>query len=150
MERRYKSGLWRSLNPAHYNIEKWLYVLHRITGFIILLYLIAHVFEIYHITLGQEGWNATMSELSSLGIWEKIGLWIVAGSVLFHGANGLRLILSEMFAVLLGRPSHPVYPYKPQSLGKSQKAAVYTIIAIVIALWIWAGLYLLADLGIIG
>ena len=150
MKSRYKSGLWRSLNPTKYNIERWSYTLHRITGVILVLYLIPHVFEIYHITLGIQGWNATMSELSSLGILEKIGLWIVAGSVLYHGANGLRLILSEAFEAFLGKPDLPKYPYKPQSLGRSQKIVIYTIITIVMALWIWAGLYLLADLGIIG
>lgn len=150
----YKSGLIRSLNPVGFNLERYTYMLHRVTGVILALYLIAHIFEIYHVGLAvvnnnPQIWYATLAELSSLGIFEKIGLWIIAGSALYHGANGLRLILNEAFGLLLGKPVLPEYPYTPTSLSRAQKAAVYTITAIVVALWIWAGLYLLAGLGIV-
>jgi Succinate dehydrogenase/fumarate reductase, cytochrome b subunit len=148
-EKRYKSGLLRSLWPYKFNLERYTYTLHRITGVILILYLIAHVFEIYHLALGPVAWQQTMALLSSLGIWEKIGLWIIAGSALYHGANGLRLILNEAFGMLLGKPVLPEYPYTPTSLSRNQKIAIYTIVVIVVALWIWAGIYLLWGLGII-
>ncbi len=147
--KRYKAGLWRSLWPKNFNLERYTYTLHRITGVILALYLIAHVFEIYHVALGPQAWEQTLTLLSSLGIFEKIGLWIIAGSALYHGANGLRLILNEAFGLLLGKPVLPEYPYKPTSLSRNQKIAVYVITAIVVALWIWAGIYLLEGLGII-
>ncbi len=153
-EKGYKSGLIRSLNPKGFNLERYTYMLHRITGVILALYLIAHIFEIYHVGLAvlnnnPQIWYSTLAELSSLGILEQIGLWIVAGSALYHGANGLRLILNEVFGMLLGKPVLPEYPYSPTSLSRPQKAAVYIITAVVVALWIWAGLYLLAGLGVI-
>ena len=148
-EKRYKSGLLRSLWPHKFNIERYTYTLHRITGVILALYLIAHVFEIYHVALGSAAWDQTIQALGRLGIFEQIGLWIIAGSALYHGANGLRLILNEAFGMLLGKPVLPEYPYTPTSLSRNQKIAIYLILAIVVALWIWAGLYLLEGLGII-
>ncbi|MGC8568784.1 MAG: succinate dehydrogenase [Nitrososphaeria archaeon] len=147
--KRYKAGLLRSLWPHGFNVERYTYTLHRITGVILALYLIAHVFEIFHVALGPAAWQQTLQELSSLGIFEKIGLWIIAGSALYHGANGLRLILNEAFGMLLGKPVLPEYPYTPTSLSRNQKIAIYTLTAIVVILWIWAGLYLLEGLGIV-
>ncbi len=148
-EKRYKSGLLRSLWPYNFNVERYTYTLHRITGVILILYLMAHVFEIYHVALGPAAWEQTMALLGSLGIWEKIGLWIIAGSALYHGANGFRLILNEVFGMLLGKPVLPEYPYTPTSLSRNQKIAIYLIVFVVEALWIWAGIYLLWGLGII-
>ncbi len=149
MSKRFKSGLLTSLNPLKYNLELWSYTLHRVTGVILALFLIAHIFEIYHVTLGIAGWNQTMAELSNLGVIELIGMWIIAGSALYHGANGLRLILNEVFGLILGKPRLPEYPYSPLSLGRNQKIAIYSITIIVVILWVWAGLYLLAGLGIV-
>jgi succinate dehydrogenase / fumarate reductase cytochrome b subunit len=148
-EKRFKSGLIPSLNPFGYNVERWSYSLHRITGVILVGYLMAHIIEIFQLTGGRAAWSNTMAALSSLGPLEMIGLWIVAGSALYHGANGIRLILNEMFGKLMGKPILPVYPYSPTSLGRNQRIAVWTITVIVLAVWVWAGLYLLAGLGVV-
>ena len=148
-EPRYKSGLISSLNPFGYNVERWSYVLHRVTGVVLIGYLMAHIFETFELSMGNTAWSNTMNVLHSLGPLELVGLWIVAGSALYHGANGIRLILNEMFGKLMGRPILPVYPYSPTSLGKNQRIAVWTITGVVLVLWVWAGLYLLAGLGVV-
>jgi len=150
-ERRYKSGLISSLNPFGYNVERWSYALHRVTGVVLIGYLMAHIFETFELSVGTMGtaWTNTMNALHSLGSLELVGLWIVAGSALYHGANGIRLILNEMFGKLMGRPILPVYPYSPTSLGRNQRIAVWTITGVVLVLWVWAGLYLLAGLGVV-
>jgi succinate dehydrogenase / fumarate reductase, cytochrome b subunit len=147
-ERRYKSGLLSSLNPLGFNVERWSYTMHRATGVILVAYLMAHLFETFQLGAGSAAWANTMAALRSLGPLELVGLWVVAGSALYHGANGIRLILNEMFGKLMGKPILPVYPYSPTSLGRNQRTAVWTITAVVLALWVWAGLYLLAGLGV--
>jgi len=146
---RYKSGLISSLNPFGYNVERWGYALHRVTGVVLIGYLMAHIFETFELSMGSVAWTNTMNALHSLGPLELVGLWIVAGSALYHGANGIRLILNEMFGKLMGMPILPVYPYSPTSLGRNQKIFVWTITGVVLVLWVWAGLYLLAGLGVV-
>ena len=148
-ERRYKSGLIPSLIPFGFNVERWSYTIHRVTGVILVGYLTAHIFETFQLGAGSEAWANTMAALGTLGPLEMVGLWFVAGSALYHGANGIRLILNEVFGKLMGKPILPVYPYSPTSLGRNQRIAVWTVTAVVLALWVWAGLYLLARLGVI-
>jgi len=148
-EQRYKSGLIHSLDPFGFNVERWSYTVHRATGVILVGYLAAHIFETFQLGAGPTAWANTMAALRSLGPLEMVGLWIVAGSALYHGANGIRLILNEVFGKLMGKPILPVYPYSPTSLGRNQRIAVWTITAVVLVLWVWAGLYLLAGLGVI-
>jgi len=147
--KRYKAGLLPSLNPLGFNVERWSYALHRATGVILVGYLMAHIFETLQLSGGSGAWSNTMNALHSLGPLEMVGLWIVAGSALYHGANGIRLILNEMFGKLMGKPILPVYPYSPTSLGRDQRVAVWTITLVVLALWVWAGMYLLAGLGVV-
>jgi succinate dehydrogenase cytochrome b subunit len=147
--RRFGSGLLHSLNPLGFNVERWSYALHRVTGVVLIGYLTAHIFETFQLTGGPDAWANTMSALRSLGPLEMVGLWFVAGSALYHGGNGIRLILNEAFGKFMGKPILPVYPYSPTSLGRNQRIAVWTITAAVLALWVWAGLYLLAGLGVI-
>lgn len=148
-ERRFGSGLISSLNPVGFNLERWSYAVHRVTGVILVGYLMAHIFETFQLGGGSTAWANTMAALHSLGPLEMVGLWVVAGSALYHGGNGIRLILNEAFGMFMGKPILPVYPYSPTSLGRNQKAAVWTITAVVLALWVWAGMYLLAGLGVI-
>jgi succinate dehydrogenase / fumarate reductase cytochrome b subunit len=146
---RFRSGLLASLMPFGFNVERWSYVLHRASGVILIGYLAAHLFETFQLSMGPAAWANTMATLHSLGPLEMVGLWIVAGSALYHGANGIRLVLNEMFGMLLGRPIMPVYPYSPTSLGRNQKVAVWATTIVVLILWLWAGLYLLAGLGVV-
>jgi succinate dehydrogenase / fumarate reductase, cytochrome b subunit len=148
-DRRFKSGLVSSLNPARYNLERWSYTIHRVTGVILVGYLMAHIFETFQLGAGSTAWANTMAALHSLGPIELVGLWVVAGSALYHGGNGIRLVLNEAFGKFMGKPILPVYPFSPTSLGKNQKIAVWAVTGAVLAIWVWAGAYLLAGVGVI-
>jgi succinate dehydrogenase / fumarate reductase cytochrome b subunit len=146
---RFRGGLVSSLNPVGYNLERWSYTVHRVTGVILVGYLMAHIFETFQLGGGSTAWANTMAALHTLGPLELVGLWIVAGSALYHGGNGIRLILNEAFGWFMGKPILPVYPYSPTSLGRNQKVAIWTITGVVLVVWVWAGLYLLAGLGVV-
>jgi len=148
-DQRFKSGLVSSLNPTWYNLERWSYTVHRVTGVILVGYLMAHIFETFQLGAGSTSWANTMATLHSLGPLELVGLWVVAGSALYHGGNGIRLLLNEVFGKFMGKPILPVYPFSPTSLGKNQKIAVWAITGVVLAIWVWAGAYLLAGVGVI-
>ena len=102
---------------GNYKLERYLYILHRVTGLGILLFLLIHltmttVFRIQ----GQDVWEATMSILHNP--WFKFGEYLVVVALAYHALNGLRLILQEL-GFLMGKPTPPIYPYR-DSLRKKR------------------------------
>jgi len=102
---------------GNYKLERYLYILHRITGLGILLFLLIHltmttVFRIQ----GQDVWEATMNILHNP--WFKFGEYLVVVAVIYHALNGLRLILQEL-GFFMGKPTPPIYPYR-DSLRKKR------------------------------
>jgi len=112
-----------------YKLERYLYLLHRITGLGILLFLILHLCmtTIFRIQ-GQDVWEATMALLRNP--WFKIGEYLVCAAFIYHALNGLRLILQEL-GFALGRPTPPVYPYK-DALRKKRPWTIAMIAVIAI------------------
>jgi len=112
-----------------YKLERYLYLLHRITGLGILLFLILHLCmtTIFRIQ-GQDVWEATMALLHNP--WFKIGEYLVCAALIYHALNGLRLILQEL-GFALGRPTPPVYPYK-DALRKKRPWTIAMIAVIAI------------------
>ncbi len=108
-------GWWTG---GKYGVEKKAYFLHRLTGLIIVFYLIAHIIH-------QGPW---------ISWWELI----VVLAFIYHAMNGIRLIITELgFGV--GRPTLPSFPYVPESLVKTRPlfwilmafSAIYIVLAIV-------------------
>jgi succinate dehydrogenase / fumarate reductase cytochrome b subunit len=102
---------------GNYKLERYLYILHRVTGLGILLFLLLHltmttVFRIQ----GKDVWEATMSMLHNP--WFKFGEYLVVVALIYHALNGLRLILQEL-GFLMGKPIPPIYPYR-DSLRKKR------------------------------
>ena len=94
---------------GNYKLERYLYVLHRVTGLGILLFLVFHLIATTFFRIqGQVVWNATMSFLSNPLF--KAGEYLVAVAFAFHMLNGFRLILQEL-GFLMGKPIPPIYPY---------------------------------------
>ncbi|MBM3119435.1 MAG: hypothetical protein FJ006_07810 [Chloroflexi bacterium] len=114
---------------GNYKIERYLYILHRITGLGILLFLLLHLImtTVFRIQ-GQDVWEATMRILHNP--WFKIGEYLVAVAFVYHGLNGLRLIIQEL-GFALGRPTPPIYPYR-DSLRKKRPWTMLIIAIIVI------------------
>lgn len=112
-----------------YKLERYLYLLHRITGLGLLLFLIFHliVITIFRIQ-GQDVWEATMALLRNP--WFKFGEYLVVIAFIYHGLNGLRLILQEL-GFALGRPTPPIYPYQ-DALRKKRPWTITMLVVIVI------------------
>ena len=114
---------------GNYKLERYLYLLHRITGLGILLFGVIHLIEttLFRIQ-GQDVWEATMALLRKPGF--EVGLYLVAVAFVFHALNGLRLILQEL-GFALGKPARPIYPYQ-DALRKKRSGTMVMIAVIVI------------------
>jgi succinate dehydrogenase / fumarate reductase cytochrome b subunit len=113
---------------GNYKLERYLYLLHRITGLGIILFGFFHLIETtFFRTQGQTIWEATMTLLEKP--WFEAGLYLVSVAFTLHALNGLRLILQE-FGLALGRPSRPIYPYQ-DALRKKRPWTVILVIVIV-------------------
>ncbi len=149
-EKENRPGFWRSsINPwtvkTKDNPERVAFVLHRITGFIILLFLLAHILEtdspvwapiVYHIP-GWQFWGDIMKVEAGLAF--RIGEFIIAGAVLFHAPNGVRLLLTEFFGAGVGKPGEPTPPFIPGTLRAAQRQWLYAVFVVWIVLWLFAG-----------
>jgi succinate dehydrogenase / fumarate reductase cytochrome b subunit len=92
-----------------YKLERYLYILHRVTGLGILLFLLIHLIMTTAFRIqGQAVWEATMRILHNP--WFKTGEYLVAVAFAFHMLNGFRLILQELGFVMT-KPIPPIYPY---------------------------------------
>jgi len=114
---------------GNYKLERYLYILHRVTGLGILFFLLLHLImtTVFRIQ-GQDIWEATMKILHNPLF--KIGEYLVVVAFIYHALNGLRLILQEL-GFLMGRPTPPIYPYK-DSLRKKRPWTMAMIAIIVI------------------
>lgn len=74
---------------------QWAFMLHRISGVGIVLYLLLHIFDITLVMYGPNGpFNAFLAFYHQ---WPfRIGLILVIGAVVYHAFNGLRIILMDL------------------------------------------------------
>ncbi|MCZ7568169.1 MAG: succinate dehydrogenase, cytochrome b556 subunit [Ardenticatenaceae bacterium] len=93
---------------GRYSIERYLYVLHRLTGIGLIVYLLLHIIETGQRVAGAPAWGALMA-LFETPVFKALEYLLFAAFV-FHGLNGIRLLLTEL-GFFLGRPAQPVYPY---------------------------------------
>lgn len=118
-----KKGWISWFNPLKYGTDRWMYSLHRLTGIVLGLYLIAHVFETSNILKGPATWNNIMVFLDyPFGVHfgpEILSLILIVAT--FHALNGLRLTIVEN-GLLLPKPYRPEYPYKARSLRGANMA----------------------------
>jgi succinate dehydrogenase / fumarate reductase, cytochrome b subunit len=101
-------GIWGWLGGGRWGVERYAYILHRLTGLGILCYFLMHVV-------------VTSLRAKGIYLWVeggvlhqplfKFGEFLVFAAFAYHAFNGVRLVLVELgFAV--GKPIEPVYPYK--------------------------------------
>ncbi len=129
------------MNPLHLNIERWAYVFQRVTGLAALAYVVAHVGDTSFFVGGPFGEGPSASSWSlDLGLTENVlghlVLVMVVLVVVYHGLNGIRLMLAE-YGVIFDRPARPDYPYKAKSLRTIQRHLIWVAIvgAILAALY---------------
>jgi succinate dehydrogenase cytochrome b subunit len=140
-----KKGVLGWLSPFNYNRERWAYSFQRITGVVILLYVLGHLGDTSFFVGGPTGSGPSSSSWSFISNLVENGfghmiLVLVVLVVTFHGINGVRLILAE-FGVLLKKPGPIEYPYKPRALNSLQwyivvAAIAVAVIAALFAAWI--------------
>jgi succinate dehydrogenase / fumarate reductase cytochrome b subunit len=115
---------------GNYKLERYLYILHRVTGLGILLFLLVHLIVTTFFRIqGQEVWEKAMTVLRNPLF--KTGEYLVAVAFVYHALNGLRLILQEL-GFMIGKPVPPIYPYS-DSLRK-KRAWTMAIMGIIIIL----------------
>ena len=117
---------------GNYKLERYLYILHRITGLGMLLFVIFHLIETTFFRIqGQGVWEATMALLQQP--WFEVGIYLVAVAFVYHALNGLRLILQEL-GFALGKPTPPIYPYKDALRKKRPWTLAMVAVIIIFAL----------------
>lgn len=102
-------GIIGWLQGGRRGVEGYLYLLHRITGIALLLFLVAHVFFTTARLFGQDVWERLMT-LAHTPLFQFIE-YLVYIAFVFHALNGVRLLLVEL-GLVIGRPDQPVFPYK--------------------------------------
>jgi succinate dehydrogenase / fumarate reductase cytochrome b subunit len=110
------------------NPERIMFTLHRWTGIILVIYFTFHAITMGLLFAG----NTTAASWASAIIGNKIVLWIAAVSAVFHGLNGLRLIIVEALGLGIGKPEIPKPPYISTSLRSSQRLLLYFLLACII------------------
>jgi succinate dehydrogenase / fumarate reductase cytochrome b subunit len=116
---------------GNYKMERYLYLLHRVTGLGMLLFGLIHLtMTTFFRIQGQGVWEATMTLLNNP--WFKVGEYLVAVAFVYHALNGLRLILQEL-GFVLGKPTPPIYPYKDALRKKRSWTMVMVTVIVILA-----------------
>jgi succinate dehydrogenase / fumarate reductase cytochrome b subunit len=115
---------------GNYKLERYLYIMHRITGLGILLFVFFHLIKTTFFRIqGQSVWQSTMNFLEKP--YFEVGLILVSFAFVIHALNGLRLILME-FGFGLGKPKRPIYPF--QDALRRKRALTLGFIALIVIL----------------
>lgn len=128
-------GIIGWLGGGRWGLERYLYILHRVTGLGILMFFLLHIFASSVRMYGPESWATTMVLLKNPVF--KLGEFAVFVAFAFHALNGIRLILIEL-GLAVGKAEEPIYPYK--SSLNNQKPLMLIVMAIC-AILILAGGY---------
>jgi succinate dehydrogenase / fumarate reductase cytochrome b subunit len=126
---------------ANLNLERWAYVFQRVTGLAVLAYVLGHIGDTSFFIGGPFGEGPSTSTWSlDLGVTENvfghIVLVMVVLVVVYHGINGIRLILAE-YGLIFEKPSRPDYPYRAKSLRTIERHLIWVAIigALIAALY---------------
>ncbi len=102
-------GIKGWVGGGRWGFERYLYILHRVTGLGLLTYFLLHVVVTSSRAFGMESWNKAMAGVT--GPVFRMGEFLVFVAFAFHALNGIRLVLIEL-GVLTGPAEEPEYPYK--------------------------------------
>jgi succinate dehydrogenase / fumarate reductase cytochrome b subunit len=115
-----KRGIVGWLTGGRHGFEGYLYLLHRISGVALLLFLTLHVFVTSSRLFGEAAWERVMGLTHHPAV--RFLEFLVYAAFAFHALNGVRLLLIE-FGFAVGKPSRPVFPYK-SSLHSQRKLMI--------------------------
>lgn len=77
-----------------YSIRNWIFLLHRITGTVLLVYFVAHVLAVSTALIASPAAYASIMGAFRQPIFRAVEVAIV-GCIAFHGLNGLHMIAAE-------------------------------------------------------
>lgn len=80
--------------PAKIRTGLWAWLLHRITGLAIILYLLLHIGVISSVLWGGGSFDQLMATLKRP--WFAVGELLLVTAVMYHGLNGTRIILFDL------------------------------------------------------
>jgi len=133
-------GIWGWLGGGRWGLERYIYILHRLSGLGILLYFLMHTVVTSLRATGAYVW--VQGAYFDHPIF-KFGEFLVFAAFAFHAFNGIRLVLVELgFAV--GKPIEPVYPYK-SSLNVQRPLLI--VMMLLAAIFVVAGGYEFLGFG---
>ena len=125
-------GLKGWLVGGRWGVERYLYILHRVTGLGLLTYFLLHILLTSSRAFGRSSWESAMGAVSG-GVF-KTGEFLVFAAFAFHAVNGVRLFMVEL-GIGIGRPIEPVYPYRtsvdvqrPLAIGAMILAAILVLV----------------------
>ena len=121
-----RSGTLGWLRGGKRGMEAYLFLLHRMTGLVLLAFLSLHVLVTSSRLFGEQAWEWAMG--ISQNPFVKVAEYAVFAAFVFHAFNGLRLVAIEM-GFVIGRPEQPVFPYK----GSISRQRPLTIAMMVLA-----------------
>jgi succinate dehydrogenase / fumarate reductase cytochrome b subunit len=126
---------------GNYKLERYLYLLHRITGLGLLL------FGVFHLTAttifrvqGKVVWDATVAFLNNPAL--AAGEFLVLIAFAFHALNGLRLILQEL-GFTLGKTTPPIYPFS----DAIRRKRLWTLVMLALVMVLVAAFFIDATMG---
>lgn len=128
-------GLRGWVSAGRYGPERRLYILHRITGIGLVLYLLMHVYVTASRINGAKAWAASMAVVSGPAF--KVGEYLVMAAFVFHALNGVRLLLIRL-GIGIGKPERQEYPYVSSVM--KQRPLMWVLMAMVAILLVVSGL----------
>lgn len=143
MSKNNRKGVVAWFKPYHYNLERWAYTFQRITGLAILAYVIGHIGDTSFFIGGPLGtgpnaqsWQLDLSVTEN--VFGHVILMLVVLVVVYHGINGIRLILSEL-GIILHKPVKQEFPYKMLSRTAIERHLIWTAIILAVLAMVWSG-----------
>ena len=127
-------GIVGWLGGGRWGLERYLYIVHRLTGLGILVFFLLHIFASSARMCGPESWNAAMQILKSPIL--RLGEFVVFAAFIFHALNGIRLICIEL-GLAVGKAEEPVFPYK--SSINNQRPLVMVSMALIAIFIVFGG-----------
>ncbi|MCX5855872.1 MAG: succinate dehydrogenase, cytochrome b556 subunit, partial [Deltaproteobacteria bacterium] len=124
-------GIIGWLGGGRWGVERYLYILHRLTGLGILLFFLMHIFASSVRMYGPESWAAAMAILKNPVF--KLGEFCVFVAFAFHALNGIRLIFIEL-GLAVGKAEEPVYPYKSSLNNQKPLMMIVMVICAILIL----------------
>lgn len=123
-----------------WNLERTLFALHRITGWGLTVFIVVHVVFVHEIVYGERVWNSLLTFDSM--VLGRVVLLLVVFALVFHGLNGVRIMLIEL-GYLLSKPKEQEYPYQVWLTNRRHRGYILFMGVLGILLTVYAGVILL-------